>query len=259
MDIGNKLRQARLDAGLSQRQLCGDVITRNMLSLIENGSARPSMDTLAYLAEQLGKPMSFFLGEKSANAACMEKARLAYEQGRYAEGEAILGEYKPDGVQDEEFGLLKLLILLKMAEEVLDRPAYARELLERAASVQTCYLTPELEQRRLLLLAEISPVELPADDRPLLCRVKAALAAGDAKRCLALLEACEDRMNDRWRYLRAETAFALEDYTAAAEHYPEDCYARLEECYRNLGDYKKAYEYACKQRETTSIFPGNLV
>lgn len=248
MDIGNKLRQARLDAGLSQRQLCGDVITRNMLSLIENGSARPSMDTLAYLAERLGKPMSFFLGEKSANAACIEKARQAYTQGRYADGEAILKEYMPDGTQDEEFGLLKLLTLLKMAEQALNRPPYARELLERAAEVQTCYRTPELEQRRLLLLAEISPVELPADDRPLLCRAKAALAAGNAKRCLALLEACEDRMNDRWRYLRAEAAFALEDYMAAAEYYPEDCYARLEECYRNLGDYKKAYEYACKQR-----------
>ena len=248
MDIGAKLRQARLDAGLSQRQLCGDVITRNMLSLIENGSARPSMDTLAYLAERLGKPMSFFLGEKSANAACLEKARAAYTQGRYAEAEALLKEYKPDGAQDEEFGLLRLLILLEMAEEALDRPAYVRELLERAAEVQTCYLTPELEQRRLLLLAEVSPVELPADDRPLLCRAKAALAAGDAKRCAVLLEACEDRQSARWKYLRAEAAFALEDYEAAAEYYPEDCYARLEECYRNLGDYKKAYEYACKQR-----------
>ena len=39
MDLGQKLRQARKDAGLSQRQLCGDVITRNMLSQIESGKA----------------------------------------------------------------------------------------------------------------------------------------------------------------------------------------------------------------------------
>ena len=250
MDIGSKLRQARLDAGLSQRQLCGDVITRNMLSLIENGSARPSMDTLAYLAERLGKPMSFFLGEKTANAACMEKARQAYTQGRYADGEAILKEYKPDGVQDDEFGLLSLLILLEMAEEALDRPPYARELLDRAAEIQTCYLTPELKQRRLLLLADVSqePVALPINDRPLLCRAQNALKEGNATRCVALLEACEDREKVRWKYLRAEAAFALEDYAVAAEHYPQACYARLEACYRNLGDYKLAYEYACKQR-----------
>ena len=253
MELGKRLKEARLALGLSQRQLCGDVITRNMLSLIENGSARPSMDTLAYLAEQLRKPISFFLEEapaQSANASCMENARAAYAEGDYAAAEIFLREYKPDGVQDDEFGLLSLLILLEMAEEALDRPPYARELLDRAAEIQTCYLTPELKQRRLLLLAEVSqePVALPINDRPLLCRAQNALKEGNATRCVALLEACEDRENVRWKYLRAEAAFALEDYAVAAEYYPAACYARLEACYRNLGDYKLAYEYACKQR-----------
>ena len=53
MDLGEKLKKVRLEAGLSQRQVCGERITRNMLSQIENGSARPSMDTLRYL-EGLG-------------------------------------------------------------------------------------------------------------------------------------------------------------------------------------------------------------
>lgn len=256
MNIGERLRQARLEMGLSQRQLCGDVITRNMLSQIENGTARPSMDTLAYLAGQLGRPMSYFLEETAAvspNAACMEKARAAYMQGRFADGKAFLQEYRgPDGAFDDECGLLKTLILLSWAEAEADRPIRARELLEEAkgAAETTCYYTPELEQRRLLLLAQVSqePVEIPADDRPLLHRAQMALKAGDAKRCVALLEACEDRESRKWRCLRAEAAFTLEDYALAAELYPGDCYARLEECYRNLGDYKMAYEYACKQR-----------
>ena len=50
MELGEKIKQARLEAGLSQRQLCGDTVTRNMLSQIENGSARPSMDTLRFFA-----------------------------------------------------------------------------------------------------------------------------------------------------------------------------------------------------------------
>ena len=54
MELGEKLKQARLDAGLSQRQLCGEEITRNMLSLIENGAAKPSMKTMQYLAARLG-------------------------------------------------------------------------------------------------------------------------------------------------------------------------------------------------------------
>ena len=35
MELGQRIKQARLEAGLSQRQLCGQRLTRNMLSLIE--------------------------------------------------------------------------------------------------------------------------------------------------------------------------------------------------------------------------------
>ncbi|WP_353959843.1 helix-turn-helix domain-containing protein, partial [Klebsiella pneumoniae] len=59
MALGELLKQARLEKGLSQRQLCGEEITRNMLSQIENGSAKPSMATLSYLAGRLGKPVSY--------------------------------------------------------------------------------------------------------------------------------------------------------------------------------------------------------
>ena len=88
MQLGEKIKQARLEAGLSQRQLCGEVITRNMLSLIENGSARPSMDTLAYFARQLGKPVSFFLEEDtvtSPNQDIMTRARKAWAERNAAE------------------------------------------------------------------------------------------------------------------------------------------------------------------------------
>ena len=61
MSLGEKLRQARMESGLSQRQLCGDEITRNMLSQIEHDTARPSMSTLQYLARRLGLPVSYFL------------------------------------------------------------------------------------------------------------------------------------------------------------------------------------------------------
>jgi len=80
MELGEKLKTARQEAGLSQRQLCGDVITRNMLSQIEHGTARPSMETLRYLASRLGKPLSWFLEEDTAvssNQALMEQVRKA--------------------------------------------------------------------------------------------------------------------------------------------------------------------------------------
>ena len=63
MTIGEKLRAARLEAGLSQRQLCEGIVTRNMLSQIENGSAKPSLPTLQALAQRLHKGVQYFLEE----------------------------------------------------------------------------------------------------------------------------------------------------------------------------------------------------
>jgi len=37
MTLGQKLKKARLDRGLTQAQVVGDRITRNMLSQLENG------------------------------------------------------------------------------------------------------------------------------------------------------------------------------------------------------------------------------
>ena len=107
MELGEKLKQARLDAGLSQRQLCGDTITRNMLSLIENGSARPSMDTLTVLASRLGKPVSFFLGEDEVKSSKEQRLELHLEQleqarRAVAEGKLLYGTELLDRMEIQE-------------------------------------------------------------------------------------------------------------------------------------------------------------
>ena len=272
MELGQRLRQVRLEQGLSQRQLCGDVITRNMLSQIENGSARPSMDTLSYLAARLGKPISFFLEENSChavNAKCMRQARSAYADQNWQEVLRQLKAYQEDeSLFDEERWLLECLSLLSLAEEAAqqNRAAYAKQLLQEAEQAQhrTPYCRLELQRRHMLLLAEIStnPVALPEDDRALLLRAEAKLRKKNTTACIALLDCCEDHSNVRWHRIRGEAAFASGEYKAAVSHfreaedaYPSICYERLEQCYRALEDYKMAYEYACKQRDG-SAFSG---
>ena len=263
MELGTRLKQARLEAGLSQRQLCGDLITRNMLSQIENGSARPSMDTLRQLAARLGKPMGYFLEEQavtSPNQACMARARLAQAK----EVLEILADYQsPDPVFDAERWLLEALACLDLAQTVIDegRLGYAATLLERAAAAgaATPYYTPETERRRLLLCHRakaLSPSQLtsqlPDISDELLLRAEAALEQGQRQRCIHLLESCECT-EEQWHYLYAECLLAEKDYAAAAEHYrkaPQTMavYAKLEACFRELEDYKMAYFYACKQK-----------
>ena len=106
MELGEKIRLARLEAGLSQRQLCGEEITRNMLSQIEHGTAKPSMKTLTFLAARLEKPVGYFLDEEALVPANHQ--------------------------------ILEVLSLLKAAEEAIaqEKYPYARQLLERAENCQ---------------------------------------------------------------------------------------------------------------------------
>lgn len=261
MELGQKLRQARQERGLSQRQLCGELITRNMLSQIENGSARPSMDTLCALAERLGKPVSYFLEEGSANFSVMERARAAGGDARWEEAIQILAQYQsPDSLFDSEYALLRILALLGLAEkEVATRPTYARTLLEEVEQLsgQTPYYTKELNRRRQLLLAELSPeTELMMEDRTLLIYARSSLAKGDLERCAAWLTLCEDQDSLIWQHLSGDAALALGDYAQAAIHYhkleescPKEILPKLERCYQALENYQMAYVYACKQRE----------
>ncbi len=266
MSLGAKIKQARLEAGLSQRQLCGDTITRNMLSQIENGSANPSMETLRYLADRLHKSISFFLEETaaSANQTLVMQARAAYASGDLAGALSLLEQYQqPDPVFDPEYSLLQTLILIRQAETD-ENPDAARKLLQQAADAgtKTPYYTPELERRRLLCLAQAAPeclteisTILPIDDRELLLRAEAALKESKLPRCISLLEAAGDQTASRWLLLRGDaalqtgnTALAEQLYLQAEQISPEKAYPRLEQLYLRQENYKLAYYYACKQK-----------
>lgn len=263
MELAQKLKQARQDAGLSQKALCGDRITRNMLSQIENGSARPSMDTLRYLATRLGKPLSYFLEDDavtSPNQELMAQARLASP----SEALHLLGGYRsPDPTFEAERWLMEALACLTLAEDALrqNKPAYAKKLLERCAVAgsHTPYYTPDNERRRTLLCwqAGESVLEetLPDLTPELLLRASHALEAGDFLRCAALLEAASVK-TPLWHYTKAMLHFAQKQYSdakihfeAAWEHAPTLCCSRLEDCCREMGDFAGAYFYACKLRE----------
>jgi tetratricopeptide (TPR) repeat protein len=60
-----------------------------------------------------------------------------------------------------------------------------------------------------------------------------------------------------WYFLRGEVYLAKKEYAPAAEHFrkAEDwngpqVYSRLEECYRELGDFEEAYYYIRKSLTT---------
>ena len=157
MELGEKIRRARLEAGLSQRALCGDVITRNMLSQIESGKAGPSVATLQYLAARLGKPVGFFLEEDaavSANIALMRQARQAYAARDYEGVLALLHTYRqPDELFDQEYFYLLALATLEQSSRMIERgePLRALPLLEKLHR-GSIYYREDMERRRKQLL-----------------------------------------------------------------------------------------------------------
>ena len=268
MELGQRIKNARLAAGLSQRQLCGDTVTRNMLSLIESGKARPSMETLAFFARQLGKPMSYFWEEEavlSPNQQVMAEARRAFNVANWQGVLDVLSGYRePDELFQPERQLLEILAALELAGETLKngKDVYARSLLEQLEIPADCYGVEALSRRKNLLLGELMPEklakicrELPSLDGELVLRARDALARGDIQRSEHLLEAVEDKTAPLWNLLRGETHLNRGQFTKAAvcflraeDAYPRQCWPKLEQCYRELSNYEKAYEYACKQK-----------
>lgn len=256
MELGEKLRHARTCAGLSQRQLCGDEITRNMLSQIESGRARPSMTTLQYLAARLDKPVSYFLEDRlsSPSDTALENARQAFRQGDFQQALDALDDCR---TKTEETAYLEYLCLLALGNIACGegKLPYARQLLEKAGSVQTVYKAPPLEQERQLLLLEAgSDGEIPSQERPLLLKAQKALEEKKALSAIRYLDACDCR-SSRWALLRGTAALLSGDFSAAMDllvqaekDFPKQAIPMLETCCKELGDYRQAYHYACLQR-----------
>ena len=256
MELGSKIKAARIAAGLSQRQLCGEHITRNMLSQIENGSAHPSMKTLGYLAQRLEKPISYFLDEGTAspNRQALEEARSALTLGELQKLRQALDAFRdPEEYHFEEIQLLEYHWRICRAQQALEESMkpYAVKLLYEALELNGLYITKELRYRcRVMLAMAGESVSLEADEDALLAR---AGQCGDPKRRLEILAAADDKERPEWILLQAKALLDTKRYAEAAQLYCRLCpdrevYEKLEICYRELGDYKQAYEYACKQR-----------
>ena len=71
-DVGRRVRELRLAAGLTQTELAGTRCSKEYVSQIERGKTRPSAETVAWLAEQLSVDAHFLVHGVSAD----ERTRL---------------------------------------------------------------------------------------------------------------------------------------------------------------------------------------
>lgn len=119
-ELGRRLKEARLARKMTQSEVVGDFITRNMLSQIESGTAMPSVKTLEYLSGKLEIPLEQLLADDSREETTLEVLLLAKERFREQDYEDVIRILEPEKGEDsilfDEVEALLARSYLKLAQ-----------------------------------------------------------------------------------------------------------------------------------------------
>lgn len=282
MTLGQKLKKARLARGLTQSQVVGERITRNMLSQIENDLASPSVGTLEYLAAVLGVKLAWLLADEKEEeeADRTQRLRALYRSGDYAGCLALA----PDTPPDDEQALVLALAAAQCARRALDAERF--EAAQRMATQALRWNSGSLYQSERVLLQMHAVLARCAAQ----CEQNEAAAFAAYQQTYAALQpsveyhltvaryqleqehlaAAEHEIwsiselpeSSRAEYLilRGRLAAKKEQYDAAVEYLRQaaelgplsrllerELCQTMELASRERKDYKTAYEYAAKQ------------
>ena len=173
--LGQRIKEARLAKKMTQTEVVGSFITRNMLSQIESGNAVPSMKTLTYLAQVLELPPSVLLpdvGEGAdserdgdatvsvvpPDASVFYRAKEAYLSGDDTGAYEMLSSIEDVSPLYDEAQALFARIALRLANARCSEENYSEALeLSKAAATSAAkglYSSTELKSQALLLLSE---------------------------------------------------------------------------------------------------------
>ncbi|HEY8645164.1 MAG TPA: tetratricopeptide repeat protein [Gaiellaceae bacterium] len=84
--LGERLRQLRVAAGLTQTELAGDRFSKEYISQIERGKTRPTAETIEWLGLRLGVDAGFLQNGVSADERAKAEAILARADALLEEG-----------------------------------------------------------------------------------------------------------------------------------------------------------------------------
>src|SRR6266498_1810640 len=273
--LGERLRQLRVAASMTQTDLAGDRFTKEYVSQIERGKTRPTRETITWLADRLGVDAGFLANGVSAD----ERGRV---DSALARADALLGARRNDEALAEFEAIRSAVLATGMPElearalcgeaTVRMRRGEIREaiaLLERARALSEGTAFSDVERADVLFrlgvaryklnsiqtaiglfdeamkLAERS--QLPSDHlrsnilawRSRCYRRRRDLEAAreDVERALELAEGLNDRHTTADIYFQASIIADREGHWVLARSYAERAKAIYEEISdrRNLG------------------------
>ncbi len=281
MDIGEKIKQLRAAKYMTQSQLAGDYMTRNMLSRIENGAVKPSLSTAVYIAERLKVPVGYLLADGEGELIYkkiyhMDNIKRAFTDGNYKICRDLCLSTKCNddeicfilsrcdiGIAKEEFFFGRLRSAVRFFEEAIEYDSqtfYSNGFIKSESAVYMRFL----HRISPMLLIDISEVDeyyeiLPND---YICKYILSLEKlengndGIIKEIMDYY--CSLQETPLSVHIRARYAMMNNDYSTAhfflkqilnmqeriADPILYTVFLDLEICSREMGDYKGAYEYS---------------
>jgi tetratricopeptide (TPR) repeat protein len=271
LGLGNRVRQLRVAAGLTQTELAGDRFSKEYVSQIERGKTRPTAETVEWLAARLGVDAGFLANGVSLDERNRVEAALARAEGLIAEERreainefealraavlatgspelevrALLGEARARSLEGE---VREALALLEQARGLAEGPSFSD--VERADVLFNMgvarYKLSSISSAMALLNAALELAEqseLPCDLlrsnilhwRSRCYRRQRDLAAAkeDVERALELAQGVNDTRATANAYFQASLIADREGHWVLARTYAE----RAKGLYEELADRK---------------------
>lgn len=286
--IGRNIRELRRGKQMTQAELAGNEITRNMLSLIESGNASPSVATLAYLAKQLDVPIGYFFTMNDSETSAyikmeiIENIRTLYANHEYEECVQLC---RATTLIDDEIAYILAQCELTLANEACKKShlATAEEHLELAlaASELTSYEQLAVSQtvdfvERLIATASSDTIDpaviqsykyshamIPTEVFVFLFRLKMlenGLVMPHELDTMMPSPIYRDYLIAKERILAGDQVSAIPLLRKVLANPDTDFFVEyraccdLEECSNSLEDYKSAYTYSKKKMELIEKF-----
>ncbi len=213
--LGARVRQLRVNRGLTQTELAGERFSKEYVSQIERGKTRPTADTIAWMAARLGVDVSFLetgvaSDTRERAAGLVSRAEAALEARRYEEAATILSSLDEAEVDTVPELALRALLASGTARMQLGHVREAVGILSRARALAEDERFTDVDRAEVLY-------------RLALCRVKLssfATASALLDEALTLAERCElpcDRLRSAIHQWRARCREHQRDWEAARE------------------------------------------
>ena len=269
--LGNKIKLLRKQKGMTQAELVGKKITRNMLSCIESGKANPSLETLEYIAERLGTSLPRLLSDETCELPLEKNEKLdsiyrAYIGKNYKACIRIINSLP---ALDDELAYILASATLELGRRNVTDGSLNTAIKNLEAAIEcakkTRLDTSALEARAKMLLAIAKNVQSPllefnsseyllginaTCDFDLYKYITLDLNYEFTSEALKLHAEAKKQIKER-RYQDAEKLLLIAADKIKEERFNAyiifNIYTDLEYCYKQLYDYEKAYLYSTKR------------